>query len=123
MPVLDPNLITPGQHERQVSHEPRRLRLVVVTGALLVALGLLGWFGQSNLYRFLSRRDELADSAAAARGKAAPPVNVPAPTVAAAPLSGDLAAVKQAIDLMREGKTGEATGIKKSIDEILSLYS
>jgi soluble lytic murein transglycosylase len=59
----------------------------------------------------------LADSAAAARGKTAPPVNVPAPTVAAAPLSGDLAAVKQAIDLMREGKTGEATGIKKSIDD------
>jgi soluble lytic murein transglycosylase len=59
----------------------------------------------------------LADSAAAARGKAAPPVNVPAPAVAAAPLSGDLAAVKQAIDLMREGKTGEATGIKKSIDD------
>jgi soluble lytic murein transglycosylase len=26
-------------------------------------------------------------------------------------------AVKQAIDLMREGKTGEATGIKKSIDD------
>jgi hypothetical protein len=22
MPVLDPNLITPGQHERRVSHEP-----------------------------------------------------------------------------------------------------
>jgi hypothetical protein len=39
MPVLDPNLITPRQHERRVSHEPRRLRLVVGTGALLVALG------------------------------------------------------------------------------------
>jgi soluble lytic murein transglycosylase len=116
MPVLDPNLITPGQHERPVSHEPRRLRLVVVTGALLVALGL-GWFGGSNVHRFLSRRDELGDSAAAARRKPAPPVNAPAPTVAAAPPSGDLAAVKQAIDLMREGKTGEATGIKKSIDD------
>jgi soluble lytic murein transglycosylase len=116
MPVLDPNLITPGKHERRVSHEPRRLRLVVVTGALLVALGLT-WFGGSNLYRFLSRRDELPDSAAAARRKPAPPVNAPAPTVAAAPLSGNLVAVKQAIDLMREGKTGEATGIKKSIDD------
>jgi soluble lytic murein transglycosylase len=112
MPVLDPNLITPGQHERGVSHEPRRLWLVVVTGALLVALGL-AWFGGSNSYRFLSRRDELAHNAAAP----ALPVNAPAPTVAAAPLSGDLAAVKQAIDLMREGKPGEATGIKKSIDD------
>jgi hypothetical protein len=116
MPVLDPNLITPGQHERPVSHEPRRLRLVVVTGALMVALGL-GWFGGSNVHRFLSRRDELGDSAAAARRKPAPPVNAPAPTVAAAPPSGDLATVKQAIDLMREGKTGEATGIKKLIDD------
>jgi soluble lytic murein transglycosylase len=69
------------------------------------------------LYWFLSRRDELADSAAAAWRKGVPPVNAPAPTVAAAPVSGDLAAVKQAIDLMREGKTGEATGIKKSIDD------
>ena len=116
MPVLDPNLITPGQHERGVSHEPRRLRLVVVTGAFLVALGL-EWFGGSNSYRFLSRRDELADNAAATRRKAALPVNAPAPTLAAAPVSDDLAAVKQAIDLMREGKPGEATGIKKSIDD------
>jgi hypothetical protein len=112
MPVLDPNLITPGQHERGVSHEPRRLWLVVVTGALLVVLGL-AWFGGPNLYRFLSRRGELAHNAAAP----ALPVNAPAPTVVAAPLSGDLAAVKQAIDLMREGKPGEATGIKKSIDD------
>jgi soluble lytic murein transglycosylase len=37
--------------------------------------------------------------------------------VAAAPLSGDLAAVKQAIDLVRRGKTSEATAIKKSIDD------
>ena len=116
MPVLDPNSITPGQHESRVSHEPRRLRLVVVTGALLVALGL-EWFGGSNSYRFLSRRDELADNAAATRRKPALPVNAPAPTLAAAPVSDDLAAVKQAIDLMREGKPGEATGIKKSIDD------
>jgi len=115
MPVLDPNLIPPGQHERRVSHEPR-LRLVVVTGALLVALGL-GWFGGSNSNRFLSRRNELDGGAAAERPKRVPPVDAPAPTVAAALLSGDLAAVKQAIDLMREGKTGEATGIKKSIDD------
>jgi hypothetical protein len=105
----NPNVITPGQHEHRVSYQPRPLR-VVVTGALLVALGL-GCFGGANW--FLSRSDELADSTAAP----APPVNAPAPTVAAAGLSGDLAAVKQAIDLMREGKTGEVTGIKKSIDD------
>jgi hypothetical protein len=52
MPVLDPNLITPGQHERRVSHEPQRLRLVVVTGAFSVALGL-GAFGESNCIGFL----------------------------------------------------------------------
>jgi soluble lytic murein transglycosylase len=116
MPVLDPtNLITPGQHGRRVSHEPRRLRPVVVPGALLVALGLLG--SQSTLYWFLSRRDELADSAAATPGRSAPPVNVRAPTVAAAPVSGDLAAVRQAIALMREGKTGEVTSIEKSMDD------
>ena len=65
----------------------------------------------------LSRRDELADNAAATRRKPALPVNAPAPTLAAAPVSDDLAAVKQAIDLMREGKPSEATGIKKSIDD------
>ena len=72
MPVLDPNSITPGQHESRVSHEPRRLGLVVVTGALLVAIGL-GWFGGSNSYR----RDELADSAAAARAESRDTAEVP----------------------------------------------
>ena len=56
MPVLDPNLITPGQHERRVSHEPRRLRLVVVTGALLVALGL-GNAQKLGLHNLTSGRD------------------------------------------------------------------
>jgi len=49
-----------------VPHEPRsgrRLRLIIVTGALLVALGL-GWFGGSNLYRYFDRRDDLTDRAA-----------------------------------------------------------
>jgi soluble lytic murein transglycosylase len=110
MPVLDPNLIIPGQHERRVWHEHRRHQLVILTGALLVALGL-AWFGGSNLCRF--RRDELADSAVAP----ARSVDAPASTGAAPRLSGELAAVKQAIDLMREGKTGEATRIKKSIDD------
>jgi len=56
----------PSQNGRWVPHEPRsgrRLRLIIVTGALLVALGL-GWFGGSNLYRYFDRRDDLTDRAA-----------------------------------------------------------
>ena len=79
------------------------------------ALGL-GWFGGSNFYRFLDGRDEPTGSVSALQRKPTPPIDAPAPTVAVTPLSGDLAAVKQAIDLVRGGKTGEATGIKKSID-------
>jgi len=59
-------IAVPGQNERWVSHEPRSgqgLLLVIVTGAFLAALGL-GWFGGSNLYRFLDRRDELKGVAA-----------------------------------------------------------
>ncbi|MGA8293325.1 MAG: lytic transglycosylase domain-containing protein [Rhodoplanes sp.] len=47
----------------------------------------------------------------------APAIDAPTPAAAATPLSGDLAAVKQAIDLMREGKTREATAVKKWIDD------
>ena len=54
---------------------------------------------------------------AAARRKPAPSVDAPRPTAAASPLSGDLAAVKQAIDLMRKAKTGEATVIEKNIGD------
>jgi soluble lytic murein transglycosylase len=50
---------------------------------------------------------------ATARHKPAPPVDKPAQTATTAPLTGDLAAVKQAIDLARKGKTGEATIIEK----------
>ena len=56
----------PSQNRRWVSHEPhsgRGLRLTIVIGALLVALGL-GWFGGSNLYRYFDRRDELTGGAA-----------------------------------------------------------
>src|SRR5216683_5586379 len=56
-------------------------------------------------------------SAAAARRKPAPSIDVPALTAAASPLSGDLAAVKQAIDLVRKAKTGEATVIEKTIGD------
>ena len=41
----------------------RGLRLAIVTGAFLVALGL-GWFSGSNLYRYFDRRDELTGRAA-----------------------------------------------------------
>jgi soluble lytic murein transglycosylase len=44
-------------------------------------------------------------------------VDTPAPVAAAAPLSPDLAAVKQAFDLVRKGKTTEATATKKSISD------
>ena len=49
----------------------------------------------------------------AARRKSAPSVDA----AAAPPLSGDLAAVKNAIDLARKAKTGEATVIEKTIGD------
>ena len=110
-------LNTPSQNGRWVLHElpsGRRLPLFGIAGVFLATLGL-GSFGGSTLYRFLAEREELTDSVAAAR-KPAPPTNVPGPTVAST-LSDDLAAVKQAIDLVRKGKTGEATAIKKSIGD------
>ncbi|MGA8291190.1 MAG: hypothetical protein WB820_01540, partial [Rhodoplanes sp.] len=113
------NLIRPNQNRRWALHELRswrRLLLVVVAGALLVALGL-GRFGGSSLYWFLDERDELTRSVTAGQRKPTTPIDAPAPTVAATPLSGDPSAVKQAIDLVRKGKTSEATGIKKSIDD------
>jgi soluble lytic murein transglycosylase len=58
-----------------------------------------------------------AHSAAAARRKPAPSIDGPAQTAAASPLSGDLAAVKQAMDLARKAKTGEATVIEKTIGD------
>jgi soluble lytic murein transglycosylase len=54
---------------------------------------------------------------AAAPSEPAPSIDVPPPRAAAAPLSGDLAAVKNAIDLVRKAKSGEATAIKKTIDD------
>jgi soluble lytic murein transglycosylase len=55
--------------------------------------------------------------AAAARRKSAKSTDAPAPAATAAPLSGDQAAVRQAIDLVRKGKTGEATAIGKTIGD------
>ncbi len=54
---------------------------------------------------------------AAARHKPAPPVEKPPQAAAASPLTGDLAAVKQAFDLVRRAKTGEATIIEKTIGD------
>jgi soluble lytic murein transglycosylase len=54
---------------------------------------------------------------AAARLKPVLSVERPAPNPGASPLSGDLAAVKEAIDLVRETKTGDATVIKNAIGD------
>src|SRR5258705_1475876 len=56
-----------------------------------------------------------AANTAAARRKSTKSTDAPAPAATAAPLTGDLAAVRQAIDLVRKGKTGEATAIGKTI--------
>jgi len=61
------------------------------------------------------RKSRHAVHAAAARRKPAPSVAVSPPTAAVPPLSGDLALVRQAIDLARKAKTGEATAIEKTI--------
>ena len=56
----------PSQNGHRVLDElcpGRGLRLAIVTGAFLVALGL-GWFSGSNLYRYFDRRDELTGRAA-----------------------------------------------------------
>jgi soluble lytic murein transglycosylase len=55
-----------------------------------------------------------ASTAAAARRKSTKSTD-DAPAATAAPLTGDLATVRQAIDLVRKGKTGEATAIGKTI--------
>jgi soluble lytic murein transglycosylase len=54
---------------------------------------------------------------AAAPRKPAPSVDKPPQGAAASPLSGDLAAVKAAIDLVRKAKTGEATAAEKTISD------
>jgi len=46
--------------------------------------------------------------------KPAPSTDKPVQTATVSPLSGDLAAVKQAIDLMRKAKIGEATAVEKN---------
>jgi soluble lytic murein transglycosylase len=53
----------------------------------------------------------------AAKRRKTPPVEAASQGPAAPPLTGDLAAVRQAIDLARKAKTGEATAIEKTIGD------
>jgi hypothetical protein len=65
-PLRVHEIAVPSQNASWISHEPRSgrgLRLVIVTGALLVAFGL-GWFSGLNLSRYFDRRDELTGRAA-----------------------------------------------------------
>jgi soluble lytic murein transglycosylase len=63
------------------------------------------------------KKDGRVAHVAAARRKSAPSGDVTPQSAAAPPLSGDLAAVKTAIDLMRKAKTGEATVAAKTIGD------
>ena len=63
------------------------------------------------------KKGKHAAHAAAARRKSAKSTDASAPAATAVPLSGDLAVVRQAIDLARKGKTGEATAIGKTIGD------
>jgi soluble lytic murein transglycosylase len=58
-----------------------------------------------------------AVNVAAKRRKSTPSVDAPSQSAADSPLSGDLAAVKQAIDLARKAKTGEAANLAKTIGD------
>jgi hypothetical protein len=65
-PLRVHEVVVPSENGRWVSHGPRSgrgFRLGIVTGALLMALGL-GWFGGSNFYRYFDKRDELTGRAA-----------------------------------------------------------
>jgi soluble lytic murein transglycosylase len=62
-------------------------------------------------------KDKVAAKVAATPPKPASPTDTPAPAVTASPLSPDLATVKQAFDLVRKGKTGEASDLKKTIGD------
>jgi soluble lytic murein transglycosylase len=62
------------------------------------------------------KKDKHPTHTAAPRRESDPVVKAPE-TAAAAPLTGDLAAVKNAMDLVRKAKTGDATTIEKTIAE------
>src|SRR3984957_3449266 len=58
-----------------------------------------------------------ANKVVAAQSKSTRSGDVPSPSDDASPLSADLAAVKNAIDLARKAKTSEATAIEKTIGD------
>jgi soluble lytic murein transglycosylase len=68
-------------------------------------------------HKTAARKDKRPHAAAAARTKPAPVHDESPPQATAAPLTGDLAAVRQAIDLARKAKTSEATAVEKSIGD------
>ena len=71
--------------------------------------------GAAHRHSAALKKDKHTAHAATAQHK---PANDAAPETAAAPaLSGDLAAVKDAIDLMRKAKTTEATATEKTIGD------
>jgi soluble lytic murein transglycosylase len=61
------------------------------------------------------KKDKHAHAEAARRKS--DPVKAPPETAETSPLSGDLAAVKNAIDLVRKGKTADATAMEKTIGD------
>jgi hypothetical protein len=70
--------------------------------------------------RHAAQKTHKKSSMAAVRRKSAKSTDTTdtlAPAATAAPLTGDLAVVRQAIDLARKGKTGEATAIGKTIGD------
>ncbi len=67
-------------------------------------------------HKSAARKDKRHD-VAGARTKSAPSSDGSPQQATAVPLTGDLAAVRQAIDLARKGKTGEATTIASSIGD------
>ena len=72
--------------------------------------------GHQRLSALKKGKHEKERHAAAARPKPAPSSDEPAPA-AASNLSGDLAAVRQAIDLVRKSDFGGASAIEKTIDD------
>jgi len=67
--------------------------------------------------RHLNAALKKARHIAAAQRKSTRSSDVPLPSGDAAPLSGDLAAVKNAIDLARKAKTSEATALENTISD------
>jgi soluble lytic murein transglycosylase len=62
-------------------------------------------------------RTKHAKHVMAAQHKSTRPGDAPPPSAEASPLSADLAAVRNAIDLARKAKTGEATAVQKTIGD------